>query len=327
MALLTSRNAGRMAAGTRSGQTHRVQSIAARPVDRSIYMQGRVPVPRGRAVRPARAAARVVTVEANLFSRVVRIVQSYVSSFTSQFEDPEVLLDRVTDEMQEDLIKMRQTAARVMGSEKQMAAKYNQVQGNADEWLRRAELAVRKGQDELAREALLRRKTFEGNAAAMRPQLQAQRKAMEQLNANIRMLENKLSEAKNKKETLKARAATAKSSKQIQEMVAGLRINNSSAWAAFDKMEEKVMSMEAEAETAGMLATPDSVEQKFLALEGGSVEDELSQLKKGMITASSASRNVESLGRPVSEVLVGRVREPVDAIDAELEALRKRARS
>jgi hypothetical protein len=105
-----------------------------------------------------------------------------------------------------------------MGSEKQMTAKYNQVQGNADEWLRRAELAVRKGQDELAREALLRRKTFEGNAAAMRPQLEAQRKAMEQLNANIRMLENKLSEAKNKKETLKARAATAKSSKQIQEV-------------------------------------------------------------------------------------------------------------
>jgi phage shock protein A len=110
-------------------------------------------------------------------------------------------------------------------------------------------------------------------------------------------------------------------------MVAGLRINNSSAWAAFDKMEEKVLSMEAEAESAAMLATPDSVEQKFLALEGGSVEDELSMLKKGMITSSAASRNAESLGRPVSEVLVGRVREPVDAIDAELEALRKRARS
>lgn len=113
-------------------------------------------------------------------------------------------------------------------------------------------------------------------------------------------------------------------------MVAGLRINNSSAWAAFDKMEEKVLSMEAEAESAALLATPDSVEQKFLALEGGSVEDELSMLKKGMkgmITSSAASRNAESLGRPVSEVLVGRVREPVGAIDAELEALRKRARS
>lgn len=239
-----------------------------------------------------------------------------------------MLLDKVTDEMQEDLIKMRQTAARVMASEKQVAAKYAQVQGAADEWLRRAELAVRKGQDELAREALLRRKTFEGNASAMRPQLEAQRKAAEQLNANIRMLEAKPAEAKNKKETLKARAATAKSSKQIQEMVAGLRSNNSSAWAAFDKMEEKVVSMEAEAESAGLLATPDSVEQKFLALEGGSVEDELSALKKGLVTASAGGRGGEqSLGRPVSEVLVGRVREPVDAIDAELEALRKRARS
>lgn len=111
-----------------------------------------------------------------------------------------------------------------------MAAKYNQVQGNADEWLRRAELAVRKGQDELAREALLRRKTFESNAAAMRPQLEAQRKAMEQLNANIRMLENKLAEAKNKKETLKARAATAKSSKQIQEVSAPLPFPSTPPW-------------------------------------------------------------------------------------------------
>jgi phage shock protein A len=157
-------------------------------------------------------------VEANIFSRVVRIVRSYVNNFTSQYEDPEVLLDRVTEEMQEDLIRMRQTSARVMASEKQMTAKFNQAQATADEWLRRAELAVRKGQDELGREALLRRKTYESTANAMKPQLDAQRKALEQLNANMRMLENKMQEARNKKETLKARAATAKSSKQIQEV-------------------------------------------------------------------------------------------------------------
>lgn len=70
--------------------------------------------------------------------------------------------------------------------------------------------------------------------------------ALEQLNANVRMLENKMQEARNKRETLKARAASAKSSKQVQEMVAGLRLNTTTAWAAFDKMEEKVMAMEAE---------------------------------------------------------------------------------
>jgi len=157
-----------------------------------------------------------------------------------------------------------------MASEKQMATKFQAAQNTADEWLRRAELAVRKGQDELAREALLRRKTFDQAAASLkvgcdlghaphtachattlhriahalsggglypeglelgRPvnapvvypaaqqiQLDAQRRALDQLQGNVRVLEGKLTEARNKRETLKARAASAKSSKQIQEV-------------------------------------------------------------------------------------------------------------
>lgn len=68
-----------------------------------------------RGPRPPAAASRAlgVAVEANLFSRVVRVVKAYVSNFTEQWEDPEVLLDRVTDEMNEDLVKMRQATAKV----------------------------------------------------------------------------------------------------------------------------------------------------------------------------------------------------------------------
>lgn len=63
-------------------------------------------------MRASRAGAAVL-VEANLFSRLLRVARAYVSNFTEQFEDPEVMLDRVTDEMQEDLIKMRQATAKV----------------------------------------------------------------------------------------------------------------------------------------------------------------------------------------------------------------------
>lgn len=115
-------------------------------------------------------------------------------------------------------------------------------------------------------------------------------------------------------------------------MVAGLRLNNSSAWAAFDKMEEKVMAMEAEAESAGLLAAPDKLEAQFVRLEGsGAVEDELAALKRGQLAARSsvsAGGPGRDLGRPISEVLVG-TREAVSelsGIDAELEQLRKRAR-
>eukprot|EP00878_Enallax_costatus_P006280 GHUV01006583.1.p1 GENE.GHUV01006583.1~~GHUV01006583.1.p1 ORF type:complete len:322 (+),score=85.69 GHUV01006583.1:531-1496(+) len=298
-------------------------SFLGKPVARPI-----APAPTSRRAAPVRASrASAVAVEANLFSRLARVVRAYVSNFTEQFEDPEVMLDRIQDEMQEDLLKMRQATAKVMASEKQMSTKYQASQATADEWLRRAELAVRKGQDELAREALMRRKTYDQAAQSLKVQLDAQRKALEQLQANARMLESKMNEARNKRETLKARAASAKSSKQIQEMVAGLRINNSSAWAAFDKMEEKVMALEAESESAGLLATPDKLEAQFALLEGGTVEDELAALKRGQITAGSRKESSRELGRPINEVLVGSAaRQPIDAIDAELEQLRKRAR-
>ena len=89
---------------------------------------------------------------------------------------------------------------------------------------------------------------LQDNAKTMKVQLDAQTKAVDQLKGNARMLENKLADAKSKKDTLKARAKSANSSKQINEMLAGL--NTGSATAAFDRMEEKVMSLESESEAA-----------------------------------------------------------------------------
>lgn len=84
-----------------------------------------------------------------------------------------------------------------------------------DQWTSRAELAVKAGEDELAREALKKRKGFEEQMSTWKAQLDQQEKAMQQLLDNTRAMESKLSEAKAKKETLKARAASAQSSKQV----------------------------------------------------------------------------------------------------------------
>lgn len=215
-----------------------------------------------------------------------------------------------------------QATATVMASERQMSAKYSQAQATADDWLRRAELAVRKGQDDLAREALSRRRGAEAAANGLKVQLEAQRRALEQLTANVRVLEGKVTEARNKRETLKGRAAAAKSSKAVQEMVAGLRLNNSSAWAAFDTMEEKVLALEAEAEAVGILAVPDSLEAKFNRLEGGSgVDDELAALKRGLLPEG---RPAAALSRPL---FTDAVRGSDAGVEAELEVLRKKARA
>lgn len=261
----------------------------------------------------ARRAAGVPPVEANLFSRLVRVIKSYASSAVSSLEDPEKILDQAVEDMQADLIKLRQGAAEVTASQKRLQAKYEDAQRLADDWYRRAELALSKGDEELAREALTRRKSFQDNATMLKQQLEQQAKAVDTLIGNMRVLENKLAEAKMKKDTLKARAQSAKSAAAISDMVAGL--STSSAVAAFEKMEDKVLAMESAAEAATMLVAPDNLESKFRALEGSAVVDDLDQLKR-KLTGSSGPRGALPPGRPLVEA--------IPEVESELDALRRR---
>lgn len=258
-----------------------------------------------------RGAALVV--QANLFNRLGRVIGSYANSLVSAAEDPEKILDQAVLEMQEDLVKMRQASAQVIASQKQLENKYKQAQATADDWYRRAELAMSKGDEELAKEALTRRKSYQENADSMQVNLEAQKGAVEKLIANTRFLEAKMAEAKSKKDTLKARAASAKTNKQVQDLVTGA--STSSALSAFEKMEEKVMGMEAESEAVGMLSAGSDLEDRFKELEGSGVDDELAKLKAGML-GDGGKKGAGALpeGRPVS-----------DAIESELEALRKKA--
>jgi phage shock protein A len=124
----------------------------------------------GRRAAPARPVGRNLSVkaEANLFSRVARIFKSYANSVVSAAEDPEKILDQAVTDMQSDLIRLRQAAAEVKASQTRLQNKYQLAQSTADDWYRRAELALGKGDEELAREALTRRKSFQVPQAAAR---------------------------------------------------------------------------------------------------------------------------------------------------------------
>eukprot|EP01023_Acetabularia_acetabulum_P034699 TRINITY_DN325_c0_g1_i1.p1 TRINITY_DN325_c0_g1~~TRINITY_DN325_c0_g1_i1.p1 ORF type:complete len:354 (-),score=70.47 TRINITY_DN325_c0_g1_i1:268-1170(-) len=252
-----------------------------------------------------------VIVEANIFSRIWRVARSYANAVVSSAEDPEKILDQAVTDMENDVIKMRQASAQVMASFKRMDNKYQMSQNRADEWLKRAELALAKGEESLAREALVKKKAYQEEADNFKAQLDQQKKAMDALINNTKQLENKVTEAKGKKETLKARAASAKTAKQVQEMVGAL--DTSSAVGAFEKMEEKVLGLESEAESVAILNAGDGLEQQFKALEGDSIEDELAAMKKGMLSSTPKKELPE--GRPIK-----------DAIDLELDQLRQKAK-
>lgn len=219
----------------------------------------------------------------NLFDRFARVVKSYANAIVSSFEDPEKILEQTVLEMNDDLIKMRQATAQVLASQKQLGNKYKAAQQASEEWYRKAQLALGKGEEDLAREALKRRKSYADNATALKNQLDQQKSVVDNLVSNTRLLESKIQEARSKKDTLKARAQSAKTASKVSEMLGN--VNTSSALGAFEKMEEKVLAMESQAEALGQLTT-DDLEGKFALLESSSVDDDLANLKKELSGSS-----------------------------------------
>ncbi|KAJ8755304.1 hypothetical protein K2173_019102 [Erythroxylum novogranatense] len=213
----------------------------------------------------------------NIFDRFARVVRSYANAVLSSFEDPEKILEQAVLEMNDDLTKMRQATAQVLASQKRLENKFKAAQQASEDWYRKAQLALQKGEEDLAREALKRRKSYADNASALKAQLEQQKGVVDNLVSNTRLLESKIQEARSKKDTLKARAQSAKTATKVSEMLGN--VNTSNALSAFEKMEEKVMAMESQAEALGQLSA-DELEGKFALLESSSVDDDLDNLKK-----------------------------------------------
>lgn len=219
-----------------------------------------------------------------LFDRVSRVIRANINSLVGQAEDPEKILEQTVLDMQEDLIQLRQAVAQAIASQKRTERQYAQAHATSEEWYRRAQLALQKGDDNLAREALTRRKTYEETAQAMKGQLEQQSEIVTKLKQNMMALESKIAEARTKKDLYIARARSAKASQQINEMMG--RVGPSGAISAFERMEEKVLSLEAQSEALAELASDDLTKQ-FAALESGNdVEDELAAMKAQMLPAS-----------------------------------------
>ncbi|KAL3650111.1 Membrane-associated protein vipp1, chloroplastic [Castilleja foliolosa] len=225
---------------------------------------------------------------------------SYANALVSFFEDPEKIMEQSVTEMNGDLVRMRQATAQILASQKQLENKYKAAHKASEDWYERAKLALGKGDEDLSREALKRRKSFDDNANALKTQLDQQKVIVDNLVANTRLLESKIQEAKSKKDTLKARAQAAKTATKVSEMLGN--VNTSSALSAFEKMEEKVLAMEYQAEAIYQL-TSDDLEGKFAMLETDSVDDDLASLKKQISGNTQALKGELPPGRtPVTSL-------------------------
>ena len=250
------------------------------------------------------------------FDRLSRLIRANATAVIGGMEDPSKILDQSVEDMQADLVKLRQAVAAAIASQKRIQNQAEQAEAQATTWYERAELAMRKQEEDLAREALSRRKTYQETATALNTQLQSQAGQVEMLKKSLVSLEAKIAEAKTKKDMLKARAQAAQAQVQLQSAVGNLGTNTS--MAAFERMEEKVQNLEARSQAAAEIAGAD-LESQFAALEGGNdVADELAALKH-RISGAPAPASL-----PADTKRAGQL-EPVKVVevDPELEALKR----
>lgn len=249
-----------------------------------------------------------------LFDRISRVIRANVNDLVSKAEDPEKMLEQSVLEMQEDLVQLRQAVATAIANQKRTEQQYNQAASQMNTWEQRARLALQKGDENLAREALQRKKTFGEQATQLKSQLDIQNTQVDTLKRSLVALEGKISEAKTKKDMLKARAQAAKAQEQIANTLG--RVGTSSAAGAFDRMEEKVLQMEARSQAVGELAGSD-LESKFAALGASDVDDELAVLK-----AQIAGTPTNQAALPASDQTSASASAGPE-VDAEMEELRR----
>ena len=232
----------------------------------------------------------------NIFERFSRVAKANVNELLNKMEDPEKVMNQAVEDLQKDLVKIRQSYAEVMATQKRMEKQRAAAEQLANEWLSRAQLALSNEDEELAREALSRKQTATEQAATLALQLEQQASSLNALFESMQQLEAKIVEAKAMKEQYVARARTAATSTKVNDMLAGVGENS---MGAFDRMKEKVESLETQAEvSSAMLGAADdvSLDQRFKALEGNSsVDDELAAMKAGLALPGTSATETAAL--------------------------------
>ncbi|MDJ0620016.1 MAG: PspA/IM30 family protein [Calothrix sp. MO_192.B10] len=231
-----------------------------------------------------------------LIDRILRVIRANFNSLVSGAEDPEKILEQTVMEMQENLVQLRQAVAAAIASQKRTERQANQAQSTAEEWYRRAQLALQQGNEPLAREALTKRKAYQDTATALYQQVEEQNNVVTKLKKDMRTLELKITDVKTKKDIYIARARSAETSARLQEMLNG--VDGTGSLSAFERMEDKVLQLEAQTE-AMSLSGNDNLEQKFASLEAGSdIDAELANMKAQL---ASGAENPQPKQLPNSE--------------------------
>jgi phage shock protein A len=235
-----------------------------------------------------------------IFARLGTLLKSNINDLISRAEDPEKMLNQVLVDMQTQLVEAKKQVAVAIADEKRIQKQADAELDKAKDWERKAMMAVRAGDDVLAKEALLRKQEHDTIAGQYQTQWGQQKAAVDKLKDALRLLNNKIEEAKRKKNLLIARKKRAEAQATIANTMSGL--SNSNAFDTCERRAHKIHQLAAAAEAGSELAgeiSGDQLDQKFKQLEasgaGGQGEDLLLELKSKMGLAAPAGEGARQL--------------------------------
>ena len=211
-----------------------------------------------------------------IFSRFSDIINSNINALLDKAEDPEKMVRLIIQEMEDTLVEVRSTSARTIAEKKELQRVVNRLESEVAEWQGKAELALSKDRDDLARSALIERQKAADQAAAVSKDIANLDEHINKLQDEVGQLQEKLADAKARQKSMLMRQQTVASRLEVKKTLDSTRLND--AMYKFERYEAKIDSLEAQVEAYDLgkktlrdefaeLAAQDKIDSELAALK------------------------------------------------------------
>ncbi len=227
-----------------------------------------------------------------IFSRFTDIINSNINSLLDKAEDPEKMVRLIIQEMEDTLVEVRSASAKTIANKKDVVHQINKQTQESSDWAAKAELAIGKGREDLARAALQEKQKASEAAAALTHELELIDSELSKLQTETGQLQEKLADAKNRQKTILMRQKTVSSRLEVKKRLDSNTVDD--AMSRFDQFERKIDDLESQVEAYDVGSR--SLKDEFANLEADSkIEDELAALKEKMSGAKTKTASVSEV--------------------------------